>query len=225
MGVKGLLTQLKPLRTFTNAYSRQKGKRLGVDISVWLHQIALHHAAEIVEGEYANFVVGVVGRAKRFAEEGVGLHMVFDGALMPGKSDCKVKRDERRAKSLARNSLSAAFRRWRVATCFSGAYSSSFDSACHLLFAVAAGLTASPILGPVVVHYAIDRYPACSVTAGYTLRCFKPMAVCVIFLMIVRTISVILPWCFDSACHLLLTAAGLTASTILGPLVYAYRSR
>jgi hypothetical protein len=101
MGVKGLLTQLKPLRTFTNAYSRQRGKRLGVDISVWLHQIALHHAAEIVEGEYANFVVSVVGRAKRFAEEGVGLHMVFDGAHMPGKSGCKVKRDERRAKSLA----------------------------------------------------------------------------------------------------------------------------
>jgi 5'-3' exonuclease len=54
-----------------------------------------------VEGEYANFVVSVVGRAKRFAEEGVGLHMVFDGAPMPGKSGCKVKRDERRAKSLA----------------------------------------------------------------------------------------------------------------------------
>ena len=96
-----MLPQLKKVCRITNAYASQRMKRVGVDMSVWMHQLALHHAAEVLEGDYKLFNVALIERATRFAEEGVFLHFVFDGDEMPGKNKVKIKRTERRARAAA----------------------------------------------------------------------------------------------------------------------------
>ena len=101
MGVKGLLKELKKTEKMIRLYERMKGKVLGVDAFVWLHQVALHHAGEVVRGEYANLIAGVIGRGKRFTRAGVQLYIVFDGLKMPGKSLVNDNRQAARARKLA----------------------------------------------------------------------------------------------------------------------------
>ena len=48
MGVPGLLKQVNPLLTKENIYNLCRGKALGVDGHVWLHQLAMASGQSIV---------------------------------------------------------------------------------------------------------------------------------------------------------------------------------
>jgi len=48
MGIKGLIAALMLVAQHENLYEYFRGKRLGIDASVWLHQIAARHARAFV---------------------------------------------------------------------------------------------------------------------------------------------------------------------------------
>ena len=96
-----MLKELKKTEKVVRLYETMKGKQLGVDAFVWLHQVALHHAGEVVRGQFDNLILSVIGRAKRFTAAGVQLWIVFDGRKMPGKEGVNENRQQRRARALA----------------------------------------------------------------------------------------------------------------------------
>ena len=105
-----------------------KGKQLGVDVFVWLHQVALHHAGEVVRGQFDNLILSVIGRAKRFTAAGVQLWIVFDGRKMPGKEGVNENRQQRRARALAyTNNTESAIDSKGVQCCIEGCYNYNTD--------------------------------------------------------------------------------------------------
>ena len=84
MGVQALLKHLGPLIPRSNIYTKARGKRIGIDGHVWLHQLAYQFAEDIVvRGDYTSLAflqLSIVALG-----QGVELLFVFDGAPTPAK--------------------------------------------------------------------------------------------------------------------------------------------
>ena len=108
MGVNGLLGALEPLTRPIVLEHVIKGRVVGVDASIWLHNLMSRHALLWVDkGKRAcedAIVKDFLHRAKLLADLGASLLFVFDGEAPPAKSDERKKRDDARAKALEERS-------------------------------------------------------------------------------------------------------------------------
>eukprot|EP00951_Prasinocladus_malaysianus_P041379 scaffold487612_cov19-Prasinocladus_malaysianus.AAC.1 len=103
MGIPGLLKQVNPLITKENLYALARGKRVGVDGHVWLHQLAYGFAqCIVVDKDYGPLAKEFLQRAISVQSQGVDLLFVFDGAPTPAKGETDQARQVRRARALSK---------------------------------------------------------------------------------------------------------------------------
>ena len=106
MGIPGLLKQVGPLIKKENLFSIARGRRLGVDGHVWLHQLAYAFAqCIVVDKDYQPLARQFLQQALFAQSHGVSLVFVFDGAPTPAKRETDQARQVRRAKALAKLQL------------------------------------------------------------------------------------------------------------------------
>ena len=74
--------------------------RVGIDASVWLHELARHHAFAVVKCKDCTAVVAaVVERAAHLVKRGITPVFVFDGARAVAKDATDTARAKRRAEA------------------------------------------------------------------------------------------------------------------------------
>ena len=98
-----MLPQLEKIKRRTNLFTELKGKRVGVDAFVWMHQLCLHFREEVIQNkDHDGVIKAFVERAARLQERSVYPVLVFDSEKrMPGKTEVDAARAKRRAKALA----------------------------------------------------------------------------------------------------------------------------
>eukprot|EP00873_Tetraselmis_striata_P011890 jgi/Tetstr1/432154/TSEL_021611.t1 len=102
MGIPSLLKLVNPICEKTNLYALARGRRLGIDGHVWLHQLGYHHAQSLVlDKEYEPLAKHFLQQAQTVLGRGVDLLFVFDGAPMPAKRQTDAARQVNRAKAFA----------------------------------------------------------------------------------------------------------------------------
>ena len=106
MGIPGLLKQVGPLLTRENLYAIARGRTVGVDGHVWLHQLAYGFAqCIVVEKNYQPLARQFLQQALTAQSHGVTMVFVFDGAPTPAKRETDQSRQVRRAKAVAKLQL------------------------------------------------------------------------------------------------------------------------
>eukprot|EP01083_Nonionella_stella_P021417 59404_1 len=96
MGIKSLLLQLKDITADINLNS-YKGKKVGVDAYVWLHQKVYCCATEICLQRPTNsYVRGFIKEVQTLLRYGVIPVIVFDGGYLPSKAKVEEDRAESR---------------------------------------------------------------------------------------------------------------------------------
>eukprot|EP00485_Elphidium_margaritaceum_P009735 CAMPEP_0202708586 /NCGR_PEP_ID=MMETSP1385-20130828/20756_1 /ASSEMBLY_ACC=CAM_ASM_000861 /TAXON_ID=933848 /ORGANISM="Elphidium margaritaceum" /LENGTH=1036 /DNA_ID=CAMNT_0049367593 /DNA_START=62 /DNA_END=3169 /DNA_ORIENTATION=+ len=99
MGIKQLLPQLKDITTDATINS-YRGKRVGVDAYVWLHQKAFSCATELcLKQSTDSYVHSFLSEVHFLQQNGVIPVIVFDGGFLP----CKAKVEAERALSRKQN--------------------------------------------------------------------------------------------------------------------------
>ena len=84
-----------------NVFELSKGRRIGVDGHVWLHNLAYQHAESIVVlHDYRSLARDFLQRAVTAQGYGCQLLFVFDGAPTPAKSETDQARQVRRQKAM-----------------------------------------------------------------------------------------------------------------------------
>eukprot|EP00897_Mesotaenium_endlicherianum_P003404 jgi/Mesen1/3091/ME000184S02153 len=102
MGIAGLLPALKSITEKVHV-SKYAGKRVAVDMYVWLHSSALQCSKKICEGKPPRrFARDCMERVKMLKRHGVVPIIVFDGGLLPAKAEEELKRARKREETLAR---------------------------------------------------------------------------------------------------------------------------
>ena len=95
MGIKGLLQQLKDITLDTNI-ANYKGRRVGIDAYVWLHQKTFGCATQIcLQQPTSSYILSFMKEIKLLISHGVIPVVVFDGTYLPLKAGV----EEERAKS------------------------------------------------------------------------------------------------------------------------------
>jgi hypothetical protein len=80
MGVLGLFPGLGPLCRAANIYVSGLRKVVGVDASVWMHQLACAYVSDLVErADYTQLVIAIRQRAQFVIAKGHDSVLVFDG--------------------------------------------------------------------------------------------------------------------------------------------------
>ena len=96
MGIKDLLPQLKQITREINI-SELRGKRVGVDAYVWLHQKAYGCATELVLDQPTTMYIDAFPReCHLLVHNGVTPVIVFDGGPLSSKNDVEQSRLEKR---------------------------------------------------------------------------------------------------------------------------------
>ena len=97
MGVAGLLEALAVEAEEVVWPGKVRGAAIGIDISVWLHELATRHYQSVVLlKKYDDVVAAVEERARAYVMAGVKPVFVFDGRRLPGKTCTDQARAERR---------------------------------------------------------------------------------------------------------------------------------
>ena len=101
MGIPGLIKKMKPLLRRVNIYSLARGRRVGIDGHVWLHQLAYQHAEDIVVNrDFSSLARDFLQRVVMAQGHGLELVIVFDGAPTPAKQETDQARRVRQQKAL-----------------------------------------------------------------------------------------------------------------------------
>lgn len=109
MGVKDLLKDLKRFSASTNAYQYCRGKRVGIDAFVWLHQLSYACAEDLVVNNSSESLCGLFRRRLLHClTAGWSLMFVFEGRPLPGK--CEVNSSRSAQRQEASRSVEAAIK-------------------------------------------------------------------------------------------------------------------
>ena len=102
MGVEDFMPNTKPAHRRVNITINCRGMRIGVDSSVWLHELALRHAAAVVvHKDFTGLVKSFTARANHLVYRGITPVFVFDGAPAAAKGGTDAARAVRCAKAYA----------------------------------------------------------------------------------------------------------------------------
>jgi len=105
MGIAGVLPLLAPATRRVNFWTELRDSCVGIDSSVWMHQLALKYC-EDVTGDGPRSYDGVardfVDRGKQLIANGIDPLFVFDGKAVPAKGETAAARRERRAAAALR---------------------------------------------------------------------------------------------------------------------------
>ena len=85
MTVENLWDYVRWLQLKANIYDDMAGKKLLVDMSVWLHRLVSVFALEAVQGNYDKVLAKLTQMVDRFLNRGVTLVCIFDGQPYPAK--------------------------------------------------------------------------------------------------------------------------------------------
>lgn len=100
MGIKGLLPTLKDITLDTNI-SAYKGKKVGVDAYVWLHQKTYGCATEIcLDLPTTVYISAFMNEVKTLIRNGVIPCIIFDGTYLPLKQGVEEERAKTRKLNL-----------------------------------------------------------------------------------------------------------------------------
>mmetsp|Transcript_35595 Transcript_35595/g.57190 ORF Transcript_35595/g.57190 Transcript_35595/m.57190 type:complete len:230 (+) Transcript_35595:52-741(+) len=103
MGVKKAIPLTKPAHQYVSI-DRCVGERIGVDASVWLHEIAANPTLTetvVVKEDYGRLVAAFIARANKMVKLGIIPIFVFDGERAPQKNATSEARQKQRANRLA----------------------------------------------------------------------------------------------------------------------------
>jgi hypothetical protein len=85
MTVENLWDYVRWLQLKANIYDDMAGKKLLVDMSVWLHRLVSVFALEAVQGNNDKVLAKLTQMVDRFLNRGVTLVCIFDGQPYPAK--------------------------------------------------------------------------------------------------------------------------------------------
>jgi hypothetical protein len=101
--VSELIPRTAPAHKRVNVWVSGKGKKVGIDKSVWLHEFALRHAhALVVEKDHSGVLLEVTTRAAYMVRRGITPVFVFDGEPAVAKGGMHEARAKRRAEAYDR---------------------------------------------------------------------------------------------------------------------------
>ncbi|XP_073108238.1 exonuclease 1 isoform X2 [Elaeis guineensis] len=102
MGIQGLLPQLKSIMAPINA-EELRGQTVAVDTYSWLHKGALSCSVQLCKGlPTSKHIDYCMHRVNMLRHHGVKPILIFDGGLLPMKSDQEMKRARARKENLER---------------------------------------------------------------------------------------------------------------------------
>lgn len=101
MTVENLWDYVRWLQLKANIYDDMAGKKLLVDMSVWLHRLVSVFALEAVQGNYDKVLAKLTQMVDRFLNRGVTLVCIFDGQPYPAKEQTNRERQAARLVALA----------------------------------------------------------------------------------------------------------------------------
>jgi exonuclease-1 len=93
MGVRLLMKFIQYATKRSNSIRYCRGKRVGVDGFVWLHEAVVKYAREVVIcKDHSSVLRWIVFRCQQWLMGNIMHIIVFDGKLSPNKADTKQKR-------------------------------------------------------------------------------------------------------------------------------------
>ena len=97
MGIKGLLSQLKPFTKSNVNIEDYRGQTIGVDGHIWLYRGAYNCAYEMANNiETMGYIKYFMKQINVLIQYGIKPYIVFDGCILPIKMNTEQKRDKLR---------------------------------------------------------------------------------------------------------------------------------